>query len=103
MRHFIEVQQNYLGCVDSPLMDRQGITQPRAQIFGHPRTSLKIIVTRASGPVLVGLLIERAAAVSAEIVERRFRQELFGVQVHEEFGVAGRDGDEGFQHGIDDV
>ena len=89
--------------MDSPLKDGQSITQPRAHIFGHPRTSLKIIVTRASGPVLVGLLIECSAAVSAEIVERRFRQELFGVQIHEEFGVAGGDGNEGFQDGIDDV
>ena len=48
-------------------------------------------------------MIEGAGAVSAELVERRFRQELSGVQLHEVFGVAEGDRDEGFQDGIDDV
>ena len=56
-----------------------------------------------SGPVLVDLLIKCARAVSVQFVERRLRQELFGVELHEVLCVPEGDRNEGFQHGIDDV
>ena len=41
--------------------------------------------------------------MTAELVERRLRQEFSGVELHEVLGVAEGDWDEGLQDGIDDV
>ena len=61
------------------------------------------ILSRLAGPVFVGLLVEGAGAVPAEVVERRLGQELLGVQLDEVLGVAQRDRDQRLQDRVDDV
>ena len=59
--------------------------------------------SRLAGPVFVGLLVEGAGAVSAEVVERRLGQELLGVQLDEVLGVTQGDRHQRLQDGVDDV